>query len=57
MNDEWESKPRLVDQQNRVSLPPEVLEALQVKAGELVAFSVDGKNVRLHKVLWRVDRK
>lgn len=48
-------KPRLVDQQNRVALPQEVLDHLQVGAGDFVIFTIDGKNVCVHKAKWVVD--
>jgi bifunctional DNA-binding transcriptional regulator/antitoxin component of YhaV-PrlF toxin-antitoxin module len=34
---------RKIDSQNRVALPDYAMEALQVKAGEQVAFDVDGQ--------------
>lgn len=52
-----EPKPRLIDRQNRVALPPEVLRALQVKAGDYVSFDIDGAVVRIHKVKWVVEKK
>lgn len=51
-----DSKPRLIDQQNRVALPPEVLHALGAEAGDYVLFEVDGRTVRLVKVAWTPSR-
>lgn len=51
-----ESKPRLIDQQNRVAIPPEVLEALGADAGDYVVFEVEGGEVRLVKVRWVPDQ-
>lgn len=45
--------PRLIDQQNRVALPKEVLEALQVSKGEHVTFQIENGKVTLHKVAWK----
>ena len=52
-----EPKPRLIDRQNRVALPPDVLKALDVKAGDHVAFEVNGKVVNIHKVKWTIEKK
>lgn len=52
-----EPKPRLIDRQNRVSIPPEALKALDVKPGDHVAFEVSGKTVTLHKVKWTIEKK
>lgn len=51
------SKPRLIDGQNRVALPPEVLSALGVKSGDYVAFEVKGADVSVHRVKWALDKK
>ena len=55
--DTAEPKPRLIDRQNRVALPTEVMKALEVKAGDYVAFHVEDAIVRLHKVRWSIERK
>lgn len=52
-----EPKPRSIDPQNRVVLPPEVMRALNVDAGDYVTFEVSGHEVRLIKVRWVPDRK
>jgi bifunctional DNA-binding transcriptional regulator/antitoxin component of YhaV-PrlF toxin-antitoxin module len=49
-------RPRVIDHQNRVALPPEVLRALGVTTGDYVAFEVSGDDVRLQRVRWVVDR-
>lgn len=46
------SKPRLIDRQNRVALPPEVMEKLGVAAGDYVAFHIDAGEVRVRRVKW-----
>lgn len=43
-------RPRLIDPQRRVILPPEVMEALHVDIGDHVAFSIEDGMVRLHRV-------
>lgn len=52
-----EPKPRAVDQQNRIALPPEAMAALGIKQGDFVTFEIEGNSVRLHKVRWVVDGK
>ena len=52
-----EPKPRSIDPQNRVVLPPEVLRALGVNTGDYVTFEVNGSDVRLLKVRWVFDKK
>lgn len=52
-----EPKPRLIDRQNRVALPPEVLKALGVQSGDHVAFDIEGERVTIHKVRWVIDKK
>lgn len=52
-----EPKPRLIDRQNRVALPQDVLKALDVQSGDHVAFDVDGDRVSIHKVRWVIDKK
>jgi bifunctional DNA-binding transcriptional regulator/antitoxin component of YhaV-PrlF toxin-antitoxin module len=43
--------PRLVDNRNRVALPPDVMRGLDLKPGDYVAFIVDLENgVRLYKL-------
>lgn len=49
-------KPRLIDQQNRVALPTEVLNALGAKSGDYVAFEIDGKSAKLIRVVWSPGR-
>jgi bifunctional DNA-binding transcriptional regulator/antitoxin component of YhaV-PrlF toxin-antitoxin module len=49
-------KPRLIDRQNRVALPPEALSALGVKAGDYVTFEIEGKAVKILKVVWSPGR-
>lgn len=50
-----ETKPRSIDPQKRVVLPPEVLRALGAGAGDFVTFTIDGSEVRLRKVRWMVE--
>lgn len=50
-------KPRLIDGQNRVALPAEVMAALNVKSGDYIAFEVAGSEIKLHRVRWALDRK
>lgn len=50
-------KPRSIDPQNRVVLPPEVMRALGVTNGDYVTFEINGSDVRIHKVRWVLDRK
>lgn len=50
-------KPRSIDPQNRVVLPPEVMRALSVTNGDYVTFEINGGDVRIQKVRWVVDRK
>lgn len=50
-------KPRLIDRQNRVALPAEVMKALGVKSGDYLAFDVDGAHVTVHKVKWSIERR
>jgi bifunctional DNA-binding transcriptional regulator/antitoxin component of YhaV-PrlF toxin-antitoxin module len=45
-----ELKLRLIDQQNRVALPGNVLDALGAKAGDYVSFEISGRDVRVIKV-------
>lgn len=52
-----QSKPRSLDAQNRVVLPPEVLRAIGVTGGDYVTFEVDGSDVRLLKVRWVPERR
>jgi hypothetical protein len=52
-----EPKPRLIDRQNRVALPPDVLKALSVSSGDHVAFDIEGDRVAIHKVRWVIDKK
>lgn len=51
-----EARPRVIDHQNRVALPPEVLRALGVGKGDYVAFEVAGEEVRLRRVRWILER-
>jgi bifunctional DNA-binding transcriptional regulator/antitoxin component of YhaV-PrlF toxin-antitoxin module len=50
------TKPRLIDSQNRVTLPGEVLEALGVGIGDYVAFDIKNGIVSLHRVRWALDK-
>lgn len=54
MATEIESQPRLVDQQHRVHIPNEILDALGVTPGkDYVQFTADGAHgIRIHKVRW-----
>lgn len=52
-----DSKPRSIDPQNRVVLPPEVMRALGASTGDYVTFEVNGADVRIHKVRWVLDRR
>lgn len=45
-------KPRVVDGQYRVVLPPQVRAALGIDRGDHVTFEVDGADVRLRRVRW-----
>lgn len=49
-------KPRLIDRQNRVALPPDVLAALKLEAGDYVVFEIEDGKARLHKVKWTPER-
>lgn len=51
-----DAKPRLIDHQNRVALPGEVMRALGVRSGDYVAFEIKDGEVRLRKVRWVVER-
>ncbi len=55
MADAMTTKPRLIDGQNRVALPREVLDALGVERGDHVAFEVSGNRVRLLRATWRTE--
>lgn len=46
----------LIDPQNRVARPPEVLDALGAKAGDFVAFEVDCKSAKLIRLVWSPGR-
>lgn len=46
---------RAIDRQGRLSLPAQVLKALSAAPGDLVAFEVDGKAVRIRKVKISVE--
>lgn len=50
-----EAKPRPIDNKNRIVLPPAVLKALGASVGDFVAFEIEGKQVRLRRVHWRVE--
>jgi bifunctional DNA-binding transcriptional regulator/antitoxin component of YhaV-PrlF toxin-antitoxin module len=50
-----EPKPRSIDPQNRIVLPPEALRALGAGAGDFVTFEIEGSNVRLRKIRWVPD--
>lgn len=50
-------KPRIIDRQNRVALPADVMAVLGVKSGDYIAFDVDGNEVRLHRVRWALDKR
>lgn len=52
-----ETKPRLIDRQKRVVLPAEVLQALDVGAGDHVAFDVEGGQVGVRRVRWVFDTR
>lgn len=52
-----EPKPRLIDRQKRVALPPDVIKALGVQSGDHVAFEIDGERVTIHKVRWVIEKK
>ena len=52
-----EPKPRSIDPQNRVVLPPEVMRALGVSTGDYVTFEISGGDVRIHKVRWVFDKR
>lgn len=47
-------RPRLIDQQKRVALPPEVLRALDVGSGDYVLFRLKGREVHVLKAKWTV---
>lgn len=49
-------KPRLIDAQNGVALPSDVLDALGVESGDHVAFELESGRVTLHKVRWTVEK-
>ena len=48
-------RPRVLDAQKRIVLPPDVLEALGLRVGDFVTFDVDGSDVRLRRVRWVED--
>ncbi len=50
--EENQIRPRLIDPQKRVILPAEVLDALNLEAGDYVGFEVSDGEVRLRKVEW-----
>jgi bifunctional DNA-binding transcriptional regulator/antitoxin component of YhaV-PrlF toxin-antitoxin module len=54
--DEAFPKPRIIDTQNRVLLPPEVLEALGAGPGDYVSFQVDGPRASIYKVRWLPEK-
>ena len=48
-----EPQPRLIDPRNRVSLTPEVMEALAVRPGNYIAFRISERGiVELYKLEW-----
>lgn len=47
-------KPRLIDTQNRIILPPEAMSYLKAKAGDYLAVTTDAAGVHLRKVEWVV---
>lgn len=57
MGKRQETKPRLIDRQKRVVLPAEVLQALEVTAGDHVAFDVEGGQVCVRRVRWVFDAR
>jgi bifunctional DNA-binding transcriptional regulator/antitoxin component of YhaV-PrlF toxin-antitoxin module len=46
--------PRKIDPQNRIVLPPEILEALGAKKGDYLGYELSRDGVRLHLV--RIER-
>ena len=44
-------RPRKIDRLNRVVLPGEVLQGLGLRKGDYVRVRLDGKNVRISKVI------
>lgn len=46
--------PRPIDRSHRVVLPPEVMDKLDVEAGDHVAFVIDADGVHLRKVEWQL---
>ena len=51
-----ETKPRLIDAQNRIALPSEVLQHLGVKAGDYVSLELVGGEVKVRRVRWEVEK-
>ncbi|MBI4393900.1 MAG: hypothetical protein HY556_08920 [Euryarchaeota archaeon] len=49
-------KPRLIDRQNRVALPSEIMSLLDAAVGDYVYFEVYQGNVTLRKVRWVPER-
>lgn len=47
-------QPRPIDTRNRVSVPPDVRDALKLEPGDYVAFTVEGKKAVMRKVEWTV---
>lgn len=45
-------RPRVLDPQNRVVLPPDVVKALGLRVGDFVTFDVEGGEVRIRRVRW-----
>lgn len=49
-------RPVAIDSTHRVILPKAVLDALDVKPGDHLAFSIDRDAIRLHRVRWEIVR-
>ncbi|HEX2066159.1 MAG TPA: AbrB/MazE/SpoVT family DNA-binding domain-containing protein [Candidatus Thermoplasmatota archaeon] len=51
----WESKPYRIDAQNRIYIPEEIRDALNVQRGDVLAFRRVRGKVSLHRVSYRVE--
>ena len=48
-------KPRQIDNRNRVTLPPELLKALDLKSGDEVFFKIIDKKIIMGKALVKYE--
>lgn len=45
-------KPKTIDPQNRVTIPPDVMEALNLKPGDFVTITAEDGHARIVPVKW-----